>query len=91
MICHTLRKDNPMGKSMITITLDDAVLETLDRLVEDSVYPDRDLAIQDALEYKLKVMDKSAFKRELAKMDPEFEQRMADEGLAADLEEWPEY
>ena len=80
-----------MGKSMITITMDDAVLETLDRLVEDAVYPDRDLAIQEALEYKLKIMDKSALKRELAKMDPEFEQRMADEFLPRDLSEWPEY
>ena len=80
-----------MGKSTITITMDDALLETLDRLVEDAVYPDRNEMIQEAVEYKLKIMDKSSFKRELAKMDPEFEQRMADEGLAADLEEWPEY
>ena len=80
-----------MGKSTITITVDDAVLETLDRLVEEAVYPDRDLAIQDALEYNLKIMDKSAFKRELAKMDPEFEQRMADEFLTEDMSEWPEY
>ena len=59
-----------MGKSTITITMDDALLETLDRLVEDAVYPDRSLAIQEAVEHRLMVKDKSALKRELEKMDP---------------------
>ncbi|MYC06541.1 MAG: ribbon-helix-helix protein, CopG family [Chloroflexi bacterium] len=80
-----------MGKSTITITMDDALLETVDRLVEKSVYPDRSLAIQEAVKDKFKRSDKSLLERELAKMDPEFEQRMADEFLPRDLSEWPEY
>lgn len=31
------------------------------------------------------------FERALAKIDVEYEQRLADEGLEADLREWPEY
>ena len=82
-----------MGKSTITVTLtlDDSILESIDRLVKDSVYPDRSLAIQKAVESRLRIMDKSALDRELEKMDPAFEQRMADEFLPEDLSEWPEY
>ena len=80
-----------MGKSTITITMDDAVLETLDRLVEDAVYPDRDLAIQDAVKHRFNRIDDAIFERELAKLDPEFEQQMAEEFLPRDLLEWPEY
>jgi hypothetical protein len=29
--------------------------------------------------------------REAAKLDPKTERKLADEGLAADLEEWPEF
>ena len=80
-----------MGKSTITITVDDAVLETLDRLVEDAVYPDRDLAIQEAVKHRFSRVDDAIFERELAKIDPEFERQMSEEGLAQDLLEWPEY
>ena len=80
-----------MGKSTITITMDDALLKTVDRLVEKSVYPDRSLAIQQAVSEKFRRADKDLLERELAKMDPEYEQRMADEFLPKDLSEWPEY
>ena len=80
-----------MGKSTITITMDDALLKTVDRLVEKSVYPDRSLAIQQAVREKFRRADKDLVERELDKMDPEYEQRMADEFLPRDLSEWPEY
>ena len=80
-----------MGKSTITITMDDALLKTVDRLVEKSVYPDRSLAIQQAVREKFRRADKDLLERELAKMDPEYEQRMADEFIPRDLSEWPEY
>ena len=80
-----------MGKSTITITMDDAVLETLDNLVKNSVYPDRSLAIQEAVKDKFKMIDDAIFERELAKLDPDFERQLSEEGLAQDLLEWPEY
>ncbi len=40
---------------------------------------------------KLERLDRSRLARECAKLDPALEQRLADEGLAADFEEWPEY
>ncbi|MYE53804.1 MAG: CopG family transcriptional regulator [Chloroflexi bacterium] len=80
-----------MGKSTITITMDDAVLETLDDLVRNSVYPDRSLAIQEAVKDKFTTVEDAIFERELAKLDPDFERQMSEEGLAQDLLEWPEY
>jgi len=71
--------------------MDDAVLETLDDLVRNSVYPDRSLAIQEAVKDKFTTVEDAIFERELAKLDPDFERQMSEEGLAQDLLEWPEY
>jgi hypothetical protein len=37
------------------------------------------------------IVDKSRLARECAKLDKAFEQALAEEGLAAEMEEWPEY
>ena len=36
-------------------------------------------------------MEKTRLAQECAKLDPAFEQALADEGLAAEVDEWPEY
>jgi hypothetical protein len=43
------------------------------------------------VEEKLARLDRTRLIRETAKLDPEIEQKLADEGLAEDFEEWPEY
>ncbi len=43
------------------------------------------------MEEKLSKLDRSRLARECAHLDPKAEQAMADEGLAGDLTEWPEY
>lgn len=96
MVC-TIRYDNmsylraTMGKSKVAITLDDDLLARLDRLVDEDRFPSRSGAIQSAVREKLDRLEHSRLARECAKLDPTIEQRMADEGLAQDLEEWPEY
>jgi hypothetical protein len=35
--------------------------------------------------------DRKRLAREASKLDPKFEQAMAEEGIARDLEEWPQY
>jgi hypothetical protein len=47
--------------------------------------------IQDAVEEKLKKLGKGRLARESAKLDPDFEKRLAEEGLSAEADEWPEY
>ncbi len=79
-----------MGKSKIGITLADELLARLDELVARERFASRSGAIEEAVFEKLSRIDRSRLARECAKLDPAFEQRLADEGLAADLE-WPEY
>ena len=76
-------------RTKIAITLDQSLLTRLDRLVRERRFPNRSRALQEALEDKLQRVDRSRLARECAKLDPRFEQQLADEGL--DLDQWPEY
>ena len=80
-----------MGVSKITITLDKNMVKKLDMLVKSNTFPNRSKAIQEAVVEKLTRMEKSRLAQECAKLDPEFEQSLAEEGLTPELEEWPEY
>ena len=80
-----------MGTRKIAITIDESLLKRLDQLVEAEQYPSRSRAIQEAVNEKLSRLDQTRLIRELAKLDPVYEQELADEGLAEDLSQWPEY
>jgi len=80
-----------MSTSKVAITLDEELLKKLDRQVREGKFPNRSRAIQVAVEEKLARLDRTRLIRESAKLDPEIEQKLADEGLAEDFEEWPEY
>lgn len=80
-----------MAASKIAITIDDTILKRLDGLVKSNVFPNRSKAIQEAVEDKLSRLDKSRLAQECAKLDPAFEQTLAEEGFSSELEEWPEY
>jgi metal-responsive CopG/Arc/MetJ family transcriptional regulator len=80
-----------MGRTKIVIALNDGTLDRVDRLVRACVFPSRSRAIQQAIEEKLERLEKTRLARESARLHPHSEAAMADEGLAADLAEWPEY
>jgi metal-responsive CopG/Arc/MetJ family transcriptional regulator len=80
-----------MAASKIAITLENDTLKRLDMLVKSNVFPNRSKAIQQAVAEKLTRMEKSRLAQECAKLDPDFEQSMAEEGFTSELEEWPEY
>lgn len=80
-----------MAASKIAITIDDRILKRLDLLVKSKFFPNRSNAIQQAVIEKLDRMEKSRLARECAKLDPEFEQSLAEEGFSMELEEWPGY
>ncbi|MCF8111139.1 MAG: ribbon-helix-helix domain-containing protein [Desulfobacteraceae bacterium] len=80
-----------MAASKIAITIDDKTLKRLDILVKSKCFPSRSNAIQQAVTEKLNRIDKSRLARECAKLDPKFEQSLAEEGIASELEDWPEY
>ena len=80
-----------MGTSKIAISLDEKILSRLDYLVRKKVFRNRSRAIQDAVQEKLERLERSRLARECAKLDPAFEKALAEEGLAGDVAEWPEY
>ncbi len=80
-----------MGRSKIAISLDEQVLNRLDRLVKEALFPNRSQAIQIAVEEKLERLERGLLARECKKLDPEFEKSLAEEGLSEELAEWPEY
>ena len=80
-----------MAASKIAITIDDNLLKQLDLMVKSKVYPNRSKAIQEAVADKLKRFQRSRLARECAKLDPEYEQNIAEEGFSMEIDEWPEY
>jgi len=80
-----------MGRSKIAITLDEQTLGAVDRLVSERRYPSRSQAIQEAVDEKLMRLSYSRLAEECGKLDPEFEQLLAEEGMGGESVEWPEY
>jgi Arc/MetJ-type ribon-helix-helix transcriptional regulator len=80
-----------MGASKIAITLDSNMVKKLDMLVKSDIFQNRSKAIQEAVFEKLTRMEKSLLAQECAKLDPDFEQSLAEEGFTSELEEWPDY
>lgn len=80
-----------MSTAKVAITIDETLLNKLDRLVKMKVFPNRSRAIQEAIQDKLARLDRNRLARECAKLDPKFEQTLAEEGMSKELAEWPEY
>ena len=80
-----------MTRAKVAVSLDEGLLNRLDRLVRKAVFPNRSQAIQVAVEEKLERLERSRLARECAKLDPDFEKSIAEEGLSEELSGWPEY
>ena len=70
-----------MNKTKVAIMIDADLLAHLDRLVADQLFPGRSLAVQQAVQEKIERLEHPRLARERAKLDPLYEQEMADEGL----------
>ncbi len=80
-----------MPRSKIAVSLDESTLARLDRLVAERVFPNRSRAVEQAVAEKIERLERRRLARECAKLDPAFEKALADEGLASDVGQWPEY
>ena len=76
MICQTRRVVRK-----IAVTLDQKTVADLDRWVKQGTYPNRSRALQSAVDLLSEREKRSRLARELAKLDPREEKRLADEGL----------
>jgi metal-responsive CopG/Arc/MetJ family transcriptional regulator len=79
-----------MATDKVAISIDRKLLKRLDRLVADRRFPNRSRAIQEAVEEKLSRLEHSRLAKEAAKLDRQFEQKLAEEGMAGEAE-WPGY
>jgi metal-responsive CopG/Arc/MetJ family transcriptional regulator len=80
-----------MATTKVAVTIDSELLAQVDRLVVQQVFPNRSKAIQSALEDKILRLGRTRLARELALLDPQEEQQLAEEGFDQELSEWPEY
>jgi metal-responsive CopG/Arc/MetJ family transcriptional regulator len=80
-----------MSKEKIAITLDKLSIDELDKLVKERVFQSRSQVIQEAVGEKLRRLKRTRLATESAKLNPKVERTLAEEGLAADVKEWPEY
>jgi Arc/MetJ-type ribon-helix-helix transcriptional regulator len=80
-----------MGQTKVAITIEAGVLARLDAPVKKKVFRNRSRAIQEAVQEKLERVERGCLAEECAKLDPDFERAMADEGLSEELAAWPKY
>ena len=80
-----------MMTTKLVITIEQDLLAELDQLVAERVFPNRSKAVQQATREKLTRMRRTRLAAECAKLDPQFEQAVAEQGMAWELETWPEY
>jgi Arc/MetJ-type ribon-helix-helix transcriptional regulator len=80
-----------MASAKIAVSLHKDTVELLDRLVEQGAYPSRSRAIQEAVDERLARLTRDRLARECAKLDPDHEAALAEEGMGPEAEQWPEY
>ena len=84
IFCHT---QDMVQK--IAVTLDQRTVADLDRWVREGKYPNRSRALQSAVNLLSEREKRTRLARELAKIDPEEEMQLAEQGLGDQT--WPEY
>ncbi|MCK5521614.1 MAG: hypothetical protein KAI83_00645 [Thiomargarita sp.] len=80
-----------MNKAEVAITLDQSILDKLDELISRHLYPNRSRAIADAIKEKLQRLEQSRLAQECAKLNPNEEKALAEEGISEELPKWPVY
>ena len=80
-----------MSSVKVVITLNSDTLTQVDSLVSANVFPSCSRAIQLAVAEKLARMQRSRLASECAKLDPDFEMTLAEDGMATEPQTWSEY
>jgi metal-responsive CopG/Arc/MetJ family transcriptional regulator len=80
-----------MPVSKVAVSIDEGLLAELDRLVARRVFANRSQAVQAAIREKLARLKRRRLAEECAKLDPEYERSLAEEGMSEELSQWPEY
>ena len=78
-----------MPTRKVAISLGADLLSEVDRLVVEREFPNRSRAIETLIQQKLSQRKQNRLIAECAKLDPQEERRLAEEGM--DTLEWPQY
>jgi len=89
MVYHTF--EGAMPKTKVAVTVDTQLLERVDDLVSARRFANRSQAVEHALEETVGRIVRTRLARECAKLDPQEERALADEGLAGSQDTWPAY
>jgi metal-responsive CopG/Arc/MetJ family transcriptional regulator len=80
-----------MAKAKLAVTLDENILDELDRLVKHRIFPNRSRIIEQAVQEKLERLRKSRLADQCALLDPACEKALAEEGVGEEIDQWPAY
>ncbi len=80
----------PMATRKVAVTIQEDTLLDVDRWVKQGRFANRSRAVQAALTELIARRRRTRLVEELAKLDPQEERQLADEGLG-DEAAWPEY
>ncbi|HEU4457325.1 MAG TPA: ribbon-helix-helix domain-containing protein [Longimicrobium sp.] len=80
-----------MPRTKIAISLETGLLNEIDALVRQHRFANRSQAIEAAVSEQIVRMRRTRLAEACALLDPAEERALADEGLTADVDSWPEY
>ncbi len=80
-----------MGAVKVAITMDEDLFRKVDLLVKKGVFSSRSGLIREALKEKLDRIRMESLAVECAKLDPDFEKALAEEGFSTEVDRWPQY
>lgn len=80
-----------MPKAKIAVTLESELLAEVDALVRQHRFANRSQAIAHAVREQIMRIKRTRLAHACALLDPNEERALAEEGLSADLTDWPEY
>lgn len=80
-----------MPKTKIAVTLEATLLDQVDELVRQRRFPNRSQAIEAAVAEQVVRFRRTRLAEACARLDPDEERALADEGLGSDMADWPEY
>ena len=80
-----------MSVAKIAISIDEELLAELDNLVAKGLFSSRSQAVQAAIGDKIARIKRRRLAEECAKLNPQAEKSLAEEGLGTEFAEWPEY
>ena len=87
----TIGTSQLMSVAKVTVSLDKTLVEKVDCLPAENIFANRSQATQEAVSEKLGRTDRCRLAKQCAKLDKEYERKLADEGLAFEADEWPEF